>query len=249
MPSSSSPWPDECRGAVSLTFDDGLPSQLDRAIPILNDHGLCATFYLNPSGDDWRDRLAPWRTVAQMGHEIGNHTINHPCSWAFSDDRAGGLEAMTLDDIEADIAEAKRRIDELISEQTANSFCYPCYHTHVGEGPTRQSYVPVVARYHPAGRAKGDYANHGLTCDLHHLFSWPVERHAGSEMIGLVEQAVSQGRWAVLTFHGILEGHLAVAEVDFIELCTHLARHRSRIRVDTVINMAQRIQEWRSDQV
>ena len=64
MSRSISPWPDECRGAVSLTFDDGLPSQFDRAIPILNDHGLCATFYLNPAGGDWRDRLAPWRTVS-----------------------------------------------------------------------------------------------------------------------------------------------------------------------------------------
>jgi len=32
---NSSPWPEECQGAFSLTFDDGSQSQLDIAIPIL----------------------------------------------------------------------------------------------------------------------------------------------------------------------------------------------------------------------
>ncbi len=73
----TSPFPHGCEGAVSLTFDDGAQSQLDRAIPILNEHNLKATFYLNPRGD-WKTRLASWREVALAGHEVGNHTVNHP---------------------------------------------------------------------------------------------------------------------------------------------------------------------------
>ena len=72
------PWPDDCLGAVSLTFDDGRASQLQRAIPILAEFDLRATFYLNPKGDDWLTALAPWREIARTGHEIGNHTIGHP---------------------------------------------------------------------------------------------------------------------------------------------------------------------------
>ena len=48
---SRSPWPAGCEGAVSLTFDDGLRSQLETAIPILDPDGLQATFYLNPRGE------------------------------------------------------------------------------------------------------------------------------------------------------------------------------------------------------
>ncbi|MDT7892902.1 MAG: polysaccharide deacetylase family protein, partial [Armatimonadota bacterium] len=44
------PFPKGCRAAVSLTFDDGLKSQLEVAVPLLNDRGLRATFYLNPRG-------------------------------------------------------------------------------------------------------------------------------------------------------------------------------------------------------
>ncbi|HCQ01133.1 MAG TPA: polysaccharide deacetylase, partial [Candidatus Latescibacteria bacterium] len=96
MSTSPSPWPDACEAAVSLTFDDGMPSQLDRAIPILGEHDQKGTFYINPRGDNWQENLEPWRTVAQAGHEIGNHTVNHPCSSAFKDTRDGGLEQMTL---------------------------------------------------------------------------------------------------------------------------------------------------------
>jgi peptidoglycan/xylan/chitin deacetylase (PgdA/CDA1 family) len=34
-------------GAVSLTFDDGLPTQLVTAVPVLDSNGLHGTFYVN----------------------------------------------------------------------------------------------------------------------------------------------------------------------------------------------------------
>src|ERR671931_2018435 len=69
--SREGPWPGECRGAVSLTFDDGMRSQLETAIPLLDEHGLQATFYLNPprdgDEDDWRARAAPLRAAPGRG--------------------------------------------------------------------------------------------------------------------------------------------------------------------------------------
>jgi len=212
---------------------------------MLNEHGLKATFYVNPKGDDWRDKLAPWREAAKMGHEVGNHTVNHPCSRNFSGSPTGGLESMTLADIEADIAEAERRLKEAIPEQKTHTFCYPCYNDHVGVGGSRQSYVPVIARYFPAARGKGEVANHPLACDLHYLSSWPVERMSGAELVGLSEQSAAQGRWGILTFHGIHQGHLSVADVDLRELCGFLARNRERIWVATVAEVAERIIVWR----
>ena len=240
------PWQNGCAGAVSLTFDDGMRSQLDRAIPILAESGLSGTFYVNPRGPDWRGRLAPWTAVAEAGHEVGNHTVSHPCSCAFKETREDCLETMTLDDMEWEIGEGKRRISEAIPGQGDFTFCYPCYHAHVGEGKDRRSYVPVVARHHVAGRGKGDFANHPLTTDLHHLYSFPVERQARTEMIGLVEEAFGQGKWAVLTFHGISEGHLSVTESDFSGLCDYLRENRGRIWTAPVVNVARAIRAWRT---
>ncbi|HEY7533141.1 MAG TPA: polysaccharide deacetylase family protein, partial [Nitrospiraceae bacterium] len=43
------PWRDNRAGAVSLTFDDGLPSQVEDAVPVLNARNLKASFFVIPS--------------------------------------------------------------------------------------------------------------------------------------------------------------------------------------------------------
>jgi peptidoglycan-N-acetylglucosamine deacetylase len=235
-------WPEECEGAVSLTFDDGLPSQLRVAIPMMEEHGLRGTFYLSPRGQEWRTELQPWIPVAQAGHEIGNHSLSHSCSRGFADSPdARGLENLTLDDIEADVVEAERRLAELFPEPSPRSFCYPCWQSHVGEGLTRQSYVPVIAKHFIAARGLGEVPNHPLTCDLHFLWSWDVSRLRGSQLVGLAEQCASRGRWGLFVFHGIHAGHLPVADVDFRELCQHLQRHRRRIWTAPVAEVAGRV--------
>ena len=246
MSDAASAWPEGCEGAVSLTFDDGMPSHLSLAVPMLAEAGLHGTFYVNTRGEGWAERLAPWREVAKAGHEVGNHTVNHPCSRNFGFSSTCHLEGMTVDGIDWEVAEAKRRLLEAIPEQPEMSFCYPCYQDYIGEGPTRQSYVPVVARHHAAGRGRGEVPNHPLWSDLHYLGSFPCERMSAPEMIGYVERGAAQGRWTILTFHGVQQGHLAVGEGDFKELLAHLNRHRSRIWTGTVVEVARRLHAHRA---
>ena len=245
-----SPYPGDCQGAVSLTFDDGLPSQLDCAVPLLEQYGLSATFYLRPRGADREVRLAAWREVARAGHELGNHTTKHICSRAFADSLAGNsLEDCTLEEMEADIVLGKERIQQLVPDQAEMSFAYPCYSTHVGEGASRQSYVPLVAKHHIAGRDGFlEVANHPLTANLACLSAWNAERCWGATLVGLAERAVTRGRWSVFTFHGIDEAHLAINDVDFEELCRHLQLHSDRIWVAPVAEVARRILDWRCAQ-
>lgn len=246
------PWPKGYWGAVSLTLDDGHPSQLEKAVPILEDADLKGTFYLNPrgEGDAWRDRLDAWKPVAHMGHEIGNHTLSHPCPNSYAADPTfrGGLEDLNLQDIERDILQAEERLRAVFPEQAMRSFCYPCYMSYVGWGATRQSYVPVVARHFLAARGLGERANNPFNCDLHYLHSWDAARRSGSELVGLVERSVAQGRWGILTFHGLEATHLPIAPSDFRELVAHLDRHRQRIWTAPLITVAQRIAEWRTGQ-
>lgn len=205
-------WPNGAQAAVSLSFDDGMESQLRLALPELDARRLRATFYLNPRGSEddsriavpWRDALERWRGAHLAGHELGNHTIRHPCSlnidvssWA-----PNSLD-WTLEQMRADITEAQRRLNAAFPQQAATSFAYPCYETTVGRGAGRVSYVPVVAGMCVAGRARsevrGELANDPHYLDVFHLSSWPVERQSGAFMIGLVEQAAALGRWAILT--------------------------------------------------
>lgn len=248
MSQKISPWPDGYSGALSLTFDDGQKSQLQKAVPILNDLDLQGTFFLCPKGDNWMDVLSPWREAFDAGHEIGNHTISHICSRALSPSRNRRcLEETTLGEIEADILEASLRIRALIPEQEELTFCYPCYSSHVGQGHSRQSYVPIVAKHFPAGRGIGEFpfGNYPATCDLHYLWSWPVEGKSGIELVGLAERTAAYSQWGIMTFHSIDEGRLSVSQWAFRELCDFLDRNRNRIWVAPMVTVALRIIEWR----
>jgi len=250
-------WPDHYQSAISISFDDGMPSQLHFAVPTLNERGLRATFYLNPRGHaedaalagSWQERLEPWAAVHKMGHEIGNHSLTHPCSLNI---KAAWLEGKNLMDwdlarIEKDILEALRRISLAFPAQPYTSYAYPCYEASVGRGAQRQSYVPVVARHFIAARAngelRGELANDPQYCDLHHLSSWPVERQPGAFMIGLVEQALAAGGWGIFTIHGIHESHLPIGGSDFIELVDHLVRRKTTVWVAPVAEIGAYISQ------
>ncbi len=218
------------QGAVSLTFDDGTQNQLDKALPALDEFGFKGSFYLNPGGADWAARLAPWQAVAAAGHEIGNHTLTHPCPDNVLG-QPGGYEELTLADMEADILEAQTRLAQLVPAQANWTFAYPCYGTTVGMGVNRQSYSPLVARHFAAGRVWGEYGfgNNPALVDLSCAWSQSVERMSGHEMIGLVEAMTAQAQWAILVFHEIDGSRLTVASHDFRLLLAHLRRRAAAI--------------------
>lgn len=73
----------DCRCAISLTFDDGLKEHYTLVAPQLEKYGLRGTFAINASSiKDADDDLAlTWndvRALATRGHEISNHTWSHP---------------------------------------------------------------------------------------------------------------------------------------------------------------------------
>jgi peptidoglycan-N-acetylglucosamine deacetylase len=230
------------QGAVSLTFDDGTQNQLDQAVPALDEFGLKGSFYLNPGGTDWPARLAPWQAVAAGGHEIGNHTLTHPCPNNILG-RPGGYEDMSLVEMEADILEAQARLERLVPQQTHWTFAYPCYGTTVGRGANRQSYTPFVASHFLAGRVWGEYGfgNRPAQVDLSCAWSESVERMSGHELIGLVEAITAQARWAILVFHEIDGSRLTVASHDFRMLLNHLRRRAGAIWTAPLAAVAEKI--------
>jgi peptidoglycan/xylan/chitin deacetylase (PgdA/CDA1 family) len=216
--------------------------------PLLTRFGLRGTFYVNPR-EDYREQLVAWRDLAAAGHEIGNHTVSHPCSKNFSFISEQGrlaLEEMTWEEMDAEIALAGRRLAEALPAQGRVSFAYPCYQPFIGRGATRRSYVPLVLEHCVAGRGRGERANDPRYCDLGHLWSFPCERMTAAEMIGLVEQVAAQGQWGILTFHGIHEGHLSVTEGDLAKLCAHLQRRHADLWTAPVAEVAGWVAERQS---
>ncbi len=59
-----------------LTFDDGPGPYSDQILDVLKAHGAKATFFMN--GYKVRTYAAQVQRMAAEGHQIGNHTYNHP---------------------------------------------------------------------------------------------------------------------------------------------------------------------------
>ena len=53
-------------------------------------------------------RLDGWKKAVAAGHEIGNHSLNHPCSGNFLWARQKALEEYTLAKMEHELAETNR---------------------------------------------------------------------------------------------------------------------------------------------
>lgn len=71
-------WPEGKKAAVILTYDDGLKSQLQIVIPQLEEHNFRGTFFLYGQVVKEED-IPEWRKASQRGHELGNHSMFHPC--------------------------------------------------------------------------------------------------------------------------------------------------------------------------
>jgi peptidoglycan/xylan/chitin deacetylase (PgdA/CDA1 family) len=150
---SSFQWPNGKRCAVSLSFDDARLSQPDKGFALLHSFGVRATFFV--SFGSLEQRLDQWKLAIEQGHEIGNHSLTHPCSGNFPWGRANALENYTLERMEKEMTDANERIKSLLGV-TPRTFAYPCGQKFVGRGEQTRSYVPVVAKHFKVGRGFRD---------------------------------------------------------------------------------------------
>jgi peptidoglycan/xylan/chitin deacetylase (PgdA/CDA1 family) len=64
------------KAAVSWTFDDSQPSQIDHYAE-LQAVGVPVTFYISTGNSTEASYDATWSRAVSDGHEIGNHTVHH----------------------------------------------------------------------------------------------------------------------------------------------------------------------------
>ncbi|MDH5605106.1 MAG: polysaccharide deacetylase family protein, partial [Cyclobacteriaceae bacterium] len=105
-------WPEGKKVAVSLSFDDGRFSQVDVGTALLDKYGVKGTFYVVPSAVE--QRLEGWKKAVKNGHEIGNHSLNHPCTGNFTWSRTKALEDYSLDKMNEELKEANKQIKSLL---------------------------------------------------------------------------------------------------------------------------------------
>jgi peptidoglycan/xylan/chitin deacetylase (PgdA/CDA1 family) len=199
QPPAAFPWPEGKQVAVSLTFDDARTSQVDAGTALLDQYGVKATFYVVPSAV--KNRLEGWRKAVASGHEIGNHSLLHPCTGNFPWAREKALEDYTLKQMQKELLAANDSLRQWLGVRP-QSFAYPCGQTFVGRGTKTRSYVPVVAKLFVTGRGWLDEGPNDPTfCDLAQLTGMEMDGKDFEQILPLLQQAKAKGQWLVLAGH------------------------------------------------
>lgn len=220
---SNMQWPEGKRMALSLSFDDGRPSQVDVGTPLFNRYDVKVTFYLVPSAVE--QRLSQWKQAVADGHEMGNHSLKHPCSGNFIWARDKALEEYTLEQMREELQETNQQIEQMLGV-TPTTFAYPCGQTYVGRGEQTQSYVPIVATLFAAGRGWLDEApNDAAYCDMAQLTGMSMDAKNFGEIKPILEAAAAQGLWLVLAGHDIGEEGGQTTRTDMLEALLQYAQN------------------------
>lgn len=197
-------WPEGKQMALSLTFDDGRYSQVEGGTALLDEFGAKATFYVVPSAVE--QRLEGWKKAVASGHEIGNHSLNHPCTGNFPWARQKALENYTSKQMKDELIEANKKIQQLLGV-TAKQFAYPCGQKFVGRGKDTKSYVPLVAELFQSGRGWLDEGpNDPQFCDFAQITGMESDGKDFEEILVLINQAKLNHQWLVLAGHEMAEG-------------------------------------------
>jgi peptidoglycan/xylan/chitin deacetylase (PgdA/CDA1 family) len=193
--------------------------------------GVTSTFFVLPRAVA-ADRRA-WTRTVEAGHEIGNHTVLHPCSASIAWRRGHALQSLSLADMRRELQTASAQIHKLLGVDPS-VFAYPCGHTFVGRGTETQSYVPLVAELFVVGRTFNDlWANSPAHCDLAQVACINIDGVSFEALRPRLEEAEDDGAWLVLGGHEVGTGDFETVGVETLEAVVQWCRDRA-IWIDSV---------------
>ena len=243
---------------ISLTFDDGLRCQFERALPILNKHGFPATVFLVANTDsthtdghqhpDWwkvnwsKDDIDLIKGMIRRGHEIGAHSMTH---------RHPNLD----NDARFEVEGSKLWIECRLGEKV-ESYCYPFFHftdairhAVISAGykqarwGARRSYSPEV----------GEPDLYKVDCRLVAVDNPETVQVDGvAHSVGRNDSENVEGwlqpDWYVLTFHGIgtiHDGWWPISSAEFQRQMEELAKYQDsgHVQIVTFKEGAERLRQ------
>jgi peptidoglycan-N-acetylglucosamine deacetylase len=224
---------------VSLTYDDGLDIDLDNVIPVLDSLGFEATFYVPCNSPSLNNRMDEWRAIAKNGHELGNHTLFHPCFG----------KSMKRDwvvaDYDLDIYSMQRMVDEIklanaflkaIDGKTKRTFAYTCGDQKIGD----ENIWDKIKDDFIAGRGVNKELPQIDEVNLSNIGSYMAMGQTGDEMISWVKEAMAKKSLIVFLFHGVGGGHnINVDLKEHSKLLHFLKENKKDIWVAPLVEIAE----------
>jgi len=232
--------------AVVITYDDAYNQQLDNAVPVLDSLGLKATFYITAFSTSMQSRLNDWRKLATDGHELGNHTLYHPCIA----DKPG--REFVPADYKLNNYSVKRMVDEVrmtnlflqaLDGKTKRTFAFTCGDMKIGDS----SFINAMKDDFVAARAVRNEMHTINKIDLYNVDCYMVNNNTSEEMIGWIKKAVETNSLLVILFHGVGGGNgLDVSLAAHRQVLTYLKQNEKDIWVAPMIAVAEYVKKYQS---
>ncbi len=214
------------RAALTLTFDDGSPSQATDVLPVLDAKGVKATFFVTAKNVRKAD-VARWARAELEGHELANHTVDHCSAAALG---KGGCRS-AVEEIDG----ANRFIESRLGARDVYTFAYP----FVDGSPP---YERVASRRFLLARAgSGGLEDATTTPDWYEMdarFIEPSHGETVQDWMGWTDEAEAESKWLVLVFHSMLPENWCegISSEDLATLLDH-AKQVPDLWIDTFVNV------------
>lgn len=242
---SAALWPAKAACAVSLSYDDAVPVHHQRVAPLLEQHGLRATFYLSVRSIE---NAGAWKTVAAHGHELGNHSLFHPCRREPPENYSWLPEYYDLADytparFRDELAVANLVLD-LLDGGRPRTYGNNCVNLTIGRGANELPMDPILAELFVA--ARGTITNRPVDPahpEFTRLGHFVGDGKTFAQLRAEIEQTRDIGGWIIYMFHGVGAGthNLFVDENEHRQLIAWLDQERGSIWTAPVVEVAQRL--------
>jgi len=222
-------WPHGAKAAVCLTYDDALDGQLDYAIPQLDSAGLKGTFFCTGNSPCLYKRMDEWRKAAKNGHELGNHTLFHPCLGVKPDGSKmdwvspeNDLQNYTLSKLMNELKTANTLL-KAIDGKEQRTFGYTCSDCTVGAGV---SFTESIKTLFTGARSDGQIPETMNGYNIYKTPSWGVNDNSAEDLIAYINKARDKGTIAVIMFHSVGGGYLNTGAAQHRQFVEYINKNR-----------------------
>jgi peptidoglycan/xylan/chitin deacetylase (PgdA/CDA1 family) len=232
--------PGHRRVIVSLCYDDGLPCHHEQVAPLLEQHGMRASFYPHLQSRVL-EQAAEWKRVAAAGHEIGNHTIFHPCydqKWL---DRTYHLKHYTPQRWRDEVKVANAVLN-LIDGCRRRTYGNTCHDNHLGEGEKMVAIETLAADLFVAARGEHTRRPVEMTnINWYNLGNKGIDGCGFADVRDEITSLANEGGWILYTMHsvGSRDHTLHIDEQQHRQLITWLAEQQHWIWTAPVRTVAE----------
>jgi sialate O-acetylesterase len=242
-------WPDNAEAAVCLTYDDGNDNHLDIVRPDLNKYNFNGTFYCPGISGSLYRRMDEWRALVKDGHELGNHSLVHPCLRITENYSVRGkflkpeyqLEGYTVREMIDELRIANTLL-KAVDGDTNRTYGYTCADNIAGG----VDFSDKITHLFDGARMGGNTVTESIdSLNLFMVPSFVGRGDSSKKFIDFVEKAAEKRTIAVFMFHGIGGANLITSREAHKELLEYLTKHKDRFWVTTFGEMVRYVRAHR----